>query len=380
MAIELISGTVLRAQPDETLCTLAAQGSEAAFEAIVQRYRRPLQRYCRRLLLSDSRGEDAVQQAFLNAWEALRRGAKVRSLRPWLYRITHNQAVAQLRETDLELTELSGLIAAGPGVEVDVERRLAVREALAAVAGLPDRQREAILRTAVEGRSYEEVAAALGVSDNVVRGLVNRARTALRAGLAAVAPTPLVGWAAARARQGMGFPQGLGELIASGGPGGGATVALKGATVVATSAMVVGGAVGGTLNRTLQSIRPAPPRAPRALLHRAPPPRRPTRAVAATSNAGVPSPPPQPAARQPALTRLILRRAPDEPAGSRLLARVRRPPVSRPGPAPPSRAAGNRAERVEWKRQPSPRLVRRGSRTGALLIPRPRGAGLPWRK
>jgi hypothetical protein len=103
-----------------------------------------------------------------------------------------------------------------------------MRETLVAASALPELQREAILRTAVAGHSYEEVAAALGLTNDAVRGLVYRARTTLRTGLAAFAG---------------GLGQWLSEALAGGGSAGGTAVVLKGAAVLASSAAVVGGAV-----------------------------------------------------------------------------------------------------------------------------------------
>ena len=78
----LLTSTLLRAQADQRLLALAADGSEPAFEAIVERYRRPLQAYCRRLLLPREAAEDVVQQAFLSTWQALRRGTEIQDVRP----------------------------------------------------------------------------------------------------------------------------------------------------------------------------------------------------------------------------------------------------------------------------------------------------------
>ncbi|MCU0313627.1 MAG: hypothetical protein MUC84_06150, partial [Solirubrobacteraceae bacterium] len=86
---------LLRAQTDERLARLAALGSDRAFEAIVERYRRPLLGYARRMV-GDSRAEDVVQAAFVNAWARMRDGAEIRDLRAWLFRIVHNGAVNQL--------------------------------------------------------------------------------------------------------------------------------------------------------------------------------------------------------------------------------------------------------------------------------------------
>src|SRR4051794_21233435 len=92
----LLSTPLLRAQSDRRLTALAGNGHDRAFEEIVERYRRPLQRYLRQLL-SEALAEDVLQATFVRAWQALRAGTEVRDLRPWLYRIAHNQALNTLR-------------------------------------------------------------------------------------------------------------------------------------------------------------------------------------------------------------------------------------------------------------------------------------------
>ena len=72
-----------------------------------------------------------------------------------------------------------------------MERRAVVRQTLTGLAALPERQREALLKIAVEGRSQEEVALALGVSEGAVRQLVHRARLTLRAAATVLVPMPL---------------------------------------------------------------------------------------------------------------------------------------------------------------------------------------------
>src|SRR6266536_2992700 len=100
----LLSTPLLRTQSDGRLATLAAGGHDRAFEAIVERYRRPLQRYLGRLL-SEALAEDVLQATFVRAWQALRAGSEVRDLRPWLYRIAHNQAVNALRAAGAALPD-----------------------------------------------------------------------------------------------------------------------------------------------------------------------------------------------------------------------------------------------------------------------------------
>jgi RNA polymerase sigma factor (sigma-70 family) len=215
------STVLLRTQSDERLVALARAGHERAFEAIVERYRKPLLRACRRIL-PEARAEDALQHTLVAAWRGLERGDEVRELRPWLYRIARNTSLNQLRVAGYDLDELMETLTAVDDPEEEVLRRAVVRQTLAAVAALPDRQREALLRTAVNGHGQDEVARDLGLSSTAMRQLVHRARVSVRAAATAVVPLPVATWLAAGA----------------GGAGTAATLAKAGTLVV-----LAGGAV-----------------------------------------------------------------------------------------------------------------------------------------
>ena len=182
---------VLSTQSDERLVDLVRAGSDPAFETIVERYRRPLMRYVSRILPPE-RAEDVVQQSFVKAYEAMRRDAATLQLRPWLYRIAHNNALNALRDRGLRHAELDDRLDGVERPDQALERAQGLRELLVAVQALPARQRDAILLRELEGRSYEEIAVALGVTDGAVRQLLNRARHSLRAAAAAVTPWPLL--------------------------------------------------------------------------------------------------------------------------------------------------------------------------------------------
>src|SRR3954466_13556886 len=178
---------ILRSQTDDRLVDLVRAGNEPAFEAIVARYRRPLLRYCGGIL-SGGRAEDAVQQTFVKAYDAMRRDHGELKLRPWLYRIAHHTALNGLRDKSLQDQPLDPQLDGVERPDQAVERRQGVREALAAVEALPTRQRDAIVLRELEGRSYEEIAGALGVTGGAVRQLLNRARTTLRTAATAIPP------------------------------------------------------------------------------------------------------------------------------------------------------------------------------------------------
>ena len=175
----LAGAAVLGTQSDDRLVDLVRDGNDPAFEAIVHRYRRPLLRYCRRYL-SPARADDAVQQTFVSAVAAIRAGDARIDLRPWLYRIAHNASVNVLRQAGAAHDRIGEHL---DGVETPpqaLERGERLRSVVAAVRELPDRQRDAIVLQALEGRSYEEIATELGVTGGAVRQLLNRARRTLR--------------------------------------------------------------------------------------------------------------------------------------------------------------------------------------------------------
>jgi RNA polymerase sigma factor (sigma-70 family) len=230
----LLSTPLLRTQSDRRLAALAADGHDRAFEAIVERYRRPLQRYLRRLL-SEALAEDVLQASFVRAWQALRAGTDVRELRPWLYRIAHNQALNTLRAAGSALPAATEELPA-VSIEAQVERREELRETLHGIQSLPDRQRAALVAVAVAGRPHADVAAELGMSDGALRQLLLRARTTLRAAATALTPYPLMTWLA-------GAQEVSAARVAEVAVGaGGAGVGIKaGAAVLAAGAVVAGG-------------------------------------------------------------------------------------------------------------------------------------------
>ena len=234
------SVSLLGTQSDERLSSLASAGQERAFEAIVERYRKPLMRYAMRFL-GEARAEEVVQTAFLSAWSALTSGTEVRDLRPWLYRIVHNGALNAMQRAESTDTELIEAADGTMGPDAIFEQSEAVREALGMIAELPERQRAALLAVAVDGRAHSEVALDLGVSDAGVRQLVRRARVQLRAAATALTPLPLAMWLADGQRGAIAHADvshRIAEILGDGGGNALANSAIKaGAVVVSVTAV-----------------------------------------------------------------------------------------------------------------------------------------------
>jgi RNA polymerase sigma factor (sigma-70 family) len=227
---------VLRTQSDERLVDLVRAGSEPAFEAIVTRYRRAILRYCASIV-SEERAEDAAQQTFVRAYDAMRASDAKLRLRPWLYRIAHNTALNSLRDRGLRHEQLEDSFDGVERPDQALERKLGLREVLVAVQKLPERQRDAILLRELEGRSYDQIAAELGVTGGAVRQLLHRARSTVRAAATALTPA---GFLTRLPLEGPGEPVAARVAELTGVAGTGAVVAKVTATALVTGAVVGG--------------------------------------------------------------------------------------------------------------------------------------------
>jgi RNA polymerase sigma factor (sigma-70 family) len=239
-----ISIRVLSGQTDERLLTLARDGHERAFEALVHRYRRPLLRFCRRSMrMSDAQAEDVVQQSLLKAWMALATGAEVRDFKPWLYSIVRNTALnAKRGAAELYVPLTDAVRASMQPRECELEGHLHVRDTLTHVAALPQAQREALFLTAIDGHSHDAAATAMGISGGAVGGLVHRARTTLRKAAAAVTPQPLIAWAAGASGFAGPSAERLAETTTGVGALGVSGVLVKGAALAVTAGALATGA------------------------------------------------------------------------------------------------------------------------------------------
>ena len=171
--------------PDADLVALARAGHDAAFDAIVHRYRAPLQAYCRRWL-DPHRAEEVVQHTLMKAFLCVRDDSRPLVLRPWLYRVAHNAALNAVEKKGSDWEQLDENYDGVPQPPQVAEQRARFLKVVGEIGSLPARQREALLLNEFEGRCYADIATELGTSESGVRGLLRRARRQLRETAAAL--------------------------------------------------------------------------------------------------------------------------------------------------------------------------------------------------
>jgi RNA polymerase sigma factor (sigma-70 family) len=171
--------TGLQAREDEGLAQQAGGGSERAFAALYHRYQHPLYRYCRAMVRHDADAQDALQSTFTAAFSALRKGRRDAPLRPWLFRIAHNEAVNILRRRR-PADELSEALPTPEAfVEEQAEERDRLARLMADLRALPERQRSALVLRELSGLSHQEIAHALGTSVGTAKQTIFEARQSL---------------------------------------------------------------------------------------------------------------------------------------------------------------------------------------------------------
>ena len=165
---------------DERLTKRAAEGDERAFAAIFDRYQEPLYRFCLSILGNPQDAQDALQNTMVKVLRGLPGERREIDLKPWLYRIAHNEAVELLRKrrptSELD-PELAGV---GEGLAETAAQRQRLARLIADLGQLPERQRGALVMRELSDLDFEQIGGALGTSAATARQTVYEARLGLR--------------------------------------------------------------------------------------------------------------------------------------------------------------------------------------------------------
>jgi RNA polymerase sigma factor (sigma-70 family) len=165
---------------DERLTRRAAGGDQRAFAAIFRRYHQILYRFCLALVGNPDDAQEALQNTMTKVLRALPGEEREIELKPWLYRIAHNESIDLLRRRR-ETRQLDvEQIAPGYGLAEDAETRERLRRLVADLKELPERQREVLVMRELSGLDFEEIGTALATSGAVARQTLYEARQSLR--------------------------------------------------------------------------------------------------------------------------------------------------------------------------------------------------------
>ena len=179
---------IFRAVEDADLIRQATRGNVESFNLLVSRWEKRVYNYLLRITANREDALDLTQDAFLKAYQNLRKLDDPGRFAPWLYRIAHNEAYSMFRkrkpETDVdalppEATETK--ITVGGSSVFPIELSLAVSSAL---GRLSVDQREAVVLKVYQGFKFEEMAEILSCPVSTIKSRLYTALELLKIELA----------------------------------------------------------------------------------------------------------------------------------------------------------------------------------------------------
>ncbi len=164
----------------DDLAREASRGDKRALGRIYRDYHQPLYRFCLAIVGNPQDAQDALQNTMVKMLQALPGEKRSIALKPWLYRIAHNESIDLLRRRRPDVSLETSEPRAGEDLATQVETRQRLRQLIADLGALPERQREALLMREAGGLSFDEIGFALETSPAVARQTLYEARLGLR--------------------------------------------------------------------------------------------------------------------------------------------------------------------------------------------------------
>lgn len=177
--------TPARRTHDEWIALRCRLGEPEAFAELVRELERPLLYYAAKLLANEDAAFDVLQEVWLTAFRAIRRLEDPRTVRPWLYRITHDRAIDRIRH-DRSRGRAERVRAESMPAELDEEPSFDAEDAQAlhrALDRIDLKHREVLVLHFLDDLSIADIAAVVGEPAGTVKSRIHYAKRALKEAL-----------------------------------------------------------------------------------------------------------------------------------------------------------------------------------------------------
>lgn len=178
---------------EQKLIDAAIAGDSSAFERLIEPLEGRIYAVALRMCGNREDAQDCMQESMIRIYRALSSFKGQSSFSTWVYRITMNTCLDELRRRKARRsTSLDTLLDSGwsPADETDTPERHAIqseqrRTLERAIAELPEDMRAAVVLRDIQGLAYDEIASALNVNVGTVKSRISRGRERLREKLSA---------------------------------------------------------------------------------------------------------------------------------------------------------------------------------------------------
>lgn len=184
---------------DAELMLRVRDGDSTSFALLLERHRGPVIRFLYRMVQNQAFAEDLAQEVFLRVYRSRASYEPTAKFSTWLFRIAthlalnwmrdgrHEKAQESLETTIGDETQVRQFSDGAPTIEQTLVRQARLAEVRAAIGGLPEKQRAAVLMHKYQDMEYSQISAILGCSESAVKSLLFRAYETLRSRLAHMA-------------------------------------------------------------------------------------------------------------------------------------------------------------------------------------------------
>ncbi len=188
------SATAGQLDEDSAVMLRVQSGDEGAFHTLVEKYHRPIIHYMYRMTHNQAVAEELAQEAFLRVYRSRQSYRAEARFSTWLYRIATNLGVNYARDTrheraahmvyldekDPETGTKPDVADYRPGAEQNLVRKERMQAIRQHVMALPERQRNAVLMHKYQGLDYRQIGEVLQLSESATKSLLFRAYQTLR--------------------------------------------------------------------------------------------------------------------------------------------------------------------------------------------------------
>ena len=189
-----LGAALYEALSDAEVMLRAKAGDDAAYEFLVEKFRRPMLSFMYRAVHNTSVAEELAQEVFLRVYRSRQTYNAEAKFSTWLYRIATNLAANYARDTktermqggvsldepDEETGTTIDVADSRPNIEQDLLRSERLEAIRRHVQALPERQRNAVLMHKYQGLDYRQIAQVLNLSESATKSLLFRAYETLR--------------------------------------------------------------------------------------------------------------------------------------------------------------------------------------------------------
>lgn len=169
---------------DHKLLEHLSKGSNEAFTLLYDKYSDMLRRFVIKFIKSPDLADDITQEVFMQLWENRTTITDIRSFRPWLFTLAKNRTFNVLKRAAIDDAAKAEILRHYQVNQSTMERELLTKEYLAFIQKvlntLPPQSAKVFQLCREENKSYEEVAALLGISRNAVKKHMVRSMKVLK--------------------------------------------------------------------------------------------------------------------------------------------------------------------------------------------------------